>query len=279
MATNHSDLSDARNFAQSLSTSALSNGQPQLASQIASLQLPDINSKTFTEDLQKYNTQLGTLQGQMTQNPSTALDIQLKKAQIAKIYSDIGSANNTDPATVAGWVQNINSGKAKLSDIPAGLKSAVSTALSQTQTSQTAIQTLQDMVTNNHGFTGAVGAKGFSSLFGILSHPIAGTAAADFKNQFDQTVNSIVLPNLDVLHGLGRVTDREFQALTSAVTALKLSSSEDEFKKNLNLLQAKIDAKVTESKQSNSQAIPSGTDGTNYGFPGYVSDGTQWVKK
>ena len=25
--------------------------------------------------------------------------------------------------------------------------------------------------------------------------------------------------------------------------------------------------------------IPKGTDGSNYGFPGYVSDGTQWVKK
>ena len=31
--------------------------------------------------------------------------------------------------------------------------------------------------------------------------------------------------------------------------------------------------------QSPSEAIPSGTDGSAYGFPGYVSDGTQWVQK
>lgn len=31
--------------------------------------------------------------------------------------------------------------------------------------------------------------------------------------------------------------------------------------------------------QSSTYIVPEGTDGTTYGFPGYVSDGTQWVKK
>lgn len=36
---------------------------------------------------------------------------------------------------------------------------------------------------------------------------------------------------------------------------------------------------IPSSQPSNSNVIPKGTDGTAYGFPGYVSDGTQWVSK
>lgn len=44
--------------------------------------------------------------------------------------------------------------------------------------------------------------------------------------------------------------------------------------------QAIADAKNSPSSNVNtSNSIPNGTDGSSYGFPGYVSDGTQWVPK
>lgn len=65
LATNHSDLADARNFAQQLSATATTNGQGSIASQLASLTPPDINSKTFASDLATYNQKVGALQGRI----------------------------------------------------------------------------------------------------------------------------------------------------------------------------------------------------------------------
>lgn len=206
-------------------------------------------------------------------NPS--LDTQIKKAQLAKLKADAVTA---DQSSVASWVTNIKSGTAKLSDVPASLKSAVSQGLAQAgssvsdalSTTKSAIDRLQTMVTNNEGFSGAVGAKGLSSFFGLKGSPVAGTKAADFKNQFEQVINSTVLPNLDILRGLGRVTQKEFDTLKSAVTALSLSSSEDEFKKNLNLIQAKIDAKVTEGASGSGVSVTD-PNGVVHNFPDQAS--------
>ncbi len=79
----------------------------------------------------------------------------------------------------------------------------------------------------------AVGAKGLSSGFGLASKPAPGTKARDFTDKFETFKNQIVLPNLDMLKGLGRVTDREFQALTSSINAIDRSMSEDQFKTEL----------------------------------------------
>ncbi len=74
LATNQSNLADARNFAQSLSTTATANGQGQIASQLASLTPPDINSKTFASDLATYNSKVGALQKQIVPKSTTATE-------------------------------------------------------------------------------------------------------------------------------------------------------------------------------------------------------------
>lgn len=191
----------------------------------------------------------------------------------------------TNPV-VDAWVQNINSGKSKLSDITGNpsLKNMVTEGLASsggnagdilTTTSQS-LKELNDMVDNNNGFTSAVGFKGIQGGFG---HPFAGSSAANFDAKLNQVKNDVILPNLTLLHGLGRVTDREFQALTSAVTSLGTNLSEGAFKEELKNITDRIAEKVKEAPtgKNNTQTIPKGTDGAAYGFPGYVSDGTQWV--
>lgn len=93
VATNQSNLSDARNFAQSLSTTAMTNGQANIASQLASLAVPDINSKTFTADLQKYNEQVATLQGQI--RPKSTTGGVVEPGDNPQLYTGLSSATAT----------------------------------------------------------------------------------------------------------------------------------------------------------------------------------------
>lgn len=195
-----------------------------------------------------------------------------------------GGSSNTSGTTyqpgtnpsVDNWAQNIKSGTAKLSDVPADLKTSVSSALAQTGSSQNdilgttvkSLKELQDMVDNNNGFEAAVG------LPDALSHPVnfvealftgsqgsqlPGTQAADFVAKLNQVKNDVILPNLNLLHGLGRVTDREFQALTSAVTALGPNLSESQFKTELKNITDQINAKAGQSSGSQSSGSGGGS--------------------
>lgn len=190
------------------------------------------------------------------------------------------SGTSTGGAYVAGsnpiadsWVQNINSGKAKLSDLTGNpsLKNLVAQGIASTGSSSNdilttttqSLQELNDLVANNQGFSGAVGAKGLSSLFGLKSTPIAGTAAANFDAKLNQVKNDVILPNLTLLHGLGRITDREFQSLSSAITSLSTNLSESDFKTELKNVTDTINSKIASSHSNSSGGTPiTAPDGT-----------------
>lgn len=189
--------------------------------------------------------------------------IRASNAAAAKDYAAINGTGASDPATVLAWAQNIRSGTAKLSDITGSpaLKSAVSLALSQGGSSQSdilattqgSIKELQDMVDKNKGFSGIGGAVGLTaSLTGAGKIP--GTPGADFNAKLNQVKNDVILPNLTLLHGLGRVTDREFQALTSAVTALSPNESPGQFKTDLKTISDQIAAKAAAQPALNTPA-------------------------
>jgi hypothetical protein len=79
------------------------------------------------------------------------------------------------------------------------------------------------------GKAGAVGAKGPMSLFGLKDQPFAGTAAADFVANFDNLMSMIALPNLELMRGLGAMSDREFNNIAASASALKRDMSEQAF--------------------------------------------------
>lgn len=93
---NQTDLTDARNFAQSLSTTATGNGQGSVASQLASLIPPDINSKTFQSDLATYNSKVAALQNQIKAKSTTE---QISQSTIANVNSQLSSAKGSDGYT------------------------------------------------------------------------------------------------------------------------------------------------------------------------------------
>lgn len=214
---------------------------------------------------------------------NSAEDNKLKSAQIAKIYNDMST---TDISSAADWVKNIQSGVAKLSDVPAGLKTAVSSGLANGNpqgvnailtTTQNSLKTLNDFVDENHGFTAAVGAKGLTGagplglvgqLFGYEGSPIAGTQAADFDAKLKQVVNDVVLPNLTILHGLGRVTDREFQSLQSSITSLNPNLSESEFKNELKSVTDFVNQKINDTNTHNGIQLPTPQNQGNGNYNG-----------
>jgi hypothetical protein len=189
--------------------------------------------------------------------------------------SSTGGAGSYQPGanpTVDSWVTNVAAGTAKLSDVPNNLLNSVSQGLAATHgsaddivaTTKQSLQELQTMVDNNQGFTSAVGAKGLSSFFGIKGSPLAGSAAANFDAKLKQVVNDVVLPNLKVLHGLGRVTDREFQALSNSVTALGTNLSETQFKTELKDITDRVNQAQNATPQGVSVQTP---DGQTHTFP------------
>lgn len=211
---------------------------------------------------------------------NSKVDNALKRAQIAEIMA---KATPADLSSAASWVKDIKNGTAKISDVPEALKSAVAVGLangaestnSLLTTSKASLDELNAMVNEGPGllgtiyndvkgvipggdllpsagtgFTSAVGAKGLSSFFGLKEKPLAGTQAAAFDAKLNQVKNDVIIPNLNLLHGLGRITDREFQALSSAVTSLSTDLPEDQFKTELKNVTDRVNQKITDNQDS-----------------------------
>lgn len=97
-----------------------------------------------------------------------------------------------------------------------------------------------DTLEKSPGFAGAVGARGPSSLFGMLSEPLPGTNAAGYRSYIDSLKAQLTLPKLEFLRGLGQMSDREFKAMSASVTALNDRMSEVAFKKELGVIRANL---------------------------------------
>lgn len=84
------------------------------------------------------------------------------------------------------------------------------------------------------GFSGSVGAKNASFLFGAKSQPFAGTKEADFMAMLDQLKGGAFLQAFQSLKGGGPITDLEGEKATQAIVRAQNSQSEDGFRKSMN---------------------------------------------
>lgn len=83
------------------------------------------------------------------------------------------------------------------------------------------------------GFSGSVGAKNQSYLFGLMSNPVAGTKEADFKAMLEQVQGAAFLQAFERLKGGGQITQIEGEKATQAIIRAQQSQSEDGFKKSM----------------------------------------------
>jgi hypothetical protein len=84
------------------------------------------------------------------------------------------------------------------------------------------------------GFSGSVGAKNASFLFGVKGQPFAGTKEADFMAMLDQLKGGAFLQAFQSLKGGGPITDVEGQKATEAIVRAQNSQSEEGFRKSMN---------------------------------------------
>lgn len=115
-----------------------------------------------------------------------------------------------------------------------------------------AVALIQDLKTMS-GKAGAVGAKGPSSLFGIMSKPMAGTDAAAYTAKVDRLKALLTVPNLQNMRGLGHMSDREFATMQSVAAALDRGMPEDQWDAEMSRVEEVMKNVAARASQGNTQ--------------------------
>lgn len=215
-------------------------------------------------------------------------------------YVAVGN-NGSTPSTVAyeaganptvdSWANRIQSGQAKITDIPAtqaSLRNEVTKALdamgnsadgrpTTTELGKAALNTAQGLLDKFDARTGtsAVGKSGIFDSFGYGLIP--GTDRANFVTDFNSLKSQLSLEGVKYLKGQGQVSDAERALLAQAITKLSLSQSEDEFKKTLQGIISRLQGSGNSDTTSDSPSAGANSsssapltikaaDGNTYGF-------------
>ena len=155
-------------------------------------------------------------------------------------------------AMVDAWAERIQSGQAKITDIPAsqaGLRNQVMVALQTmgnsadgkptvTEMGKSALATANDLLTKFNSGGGYNNAVGKTAVLNWMAFP--GTQRKDFMITYQSLKDQLSLDAVKYLKGQGQVSDAERALLASAVTKLSLSQSEEDFKKTLNSIISKL---------------------------------------
>lgn len=152
----------------------------------------------------------------------------------------------------------------------------------QLEGNQRIIQSVDNLLPQISGYT-----AGFN---GVALSKIPGSSAYNFKAQLDTLKSNIAFGALTQMReasktggALGQISDAEERLLSSTLGALDPGQSPSVLTTQLQQIKDSItrwnDAASGSGNSTTSGAIPAGTDGATYGYPGYVSDGSQWVAK
>jgi len=176
--------------------------------------------------------------------------LQTEKLQQSKIRADLAasaSGTTTQAAQtpeVQAWVKNINSDKAKLSDVPANIKNAVALGLANSESLSPAVtekinasQAVYDLAETLKTMSGKSASVGFGIGKSLLrvEEPIAGTSRANYTATFNQLKDSLASANLDKLKGA--MSDKDIEFLRNVATSLNLNMSEKAFDAELKKIQ------------------------------------------
>lgn len=92
------------------------------------------------------------------------------------------------------------------------------------------VTALIDRLLTHPGLSGATGAKNWSSGFGLVDKPIAGSAEADFTALLSTAEAKEFLQGFEVLKGGGSITEAEGTKATAAMENLSRAQSDDQMR-------------------------------------------------
>lgn len=169
---------------------------------------------------------------------------------------------------VDAWVNNIKNNQAKFSDVPKNLLNAVSAGLNAVGSGSDQINALTAQLKTAFsnidpsaaaGFHGAIGTNLGENLaaltLGFVHAPrtTGGFESAGYIDKLKQFSSLLTLPNINILKGMGRVSNTEFLTLQSALTVLNpenVNMPESQFIEQYNLLSPVISKLVTEADKT-----------------------------
>lgn len=157
--------------------------------------------------------------GSYSMSPADKLDLKVKEATLANIYSQIEERKN--PALTP-------TEQSKQNEVLAQEKTKVDTF--------TNVATLANKLLNNPKLPRAVGLSTYTTL--------PGTSAYDFKQTANQLINTLAAANLDKMKGA--MSDKDIQFLRNIESNLSLGMSEQGFKDELNRIKRNVTNKLKE---------------------------------
>tara|TARA_R110002033_G_scaffold162485_2_gene199198 strand:+ start:4223 stop:5407 length:1185 start_codon:yes stop_codon:yes gene_type:complete len=125
-----------------------------------------------------------------------------------------------------------------------------------------------NQIETHPGFSSAIGAKGASSLFGAFDEPISGTDAAGVAALIETLEAQNFLTAIGQFKsagGAGALSDNEGKKLGAALTNLKRSQSENDFRKSLSVIKGLVKKQVSRAKGQVSKefSLEESTSNTN----------------
>lgn len=129
------------------------------------------------------------------------------------------------------------------------------------------------------GFSGSVGFKGASSLFGLKKEPIAGTNEAGFNAEYNALKSLLTLDNIGKLKGV--LSDTDMKVLSQAASSLDLNMPEKDFRNELNRVKSVMSKvpKVQKIGVKNEQSIDEDSHPSKPDSFGYTIGQKRFSKK
>ncbi len=102
------------------------------------------------------------------------------------------------------------------------------------------LDTIKSLKAETTGKSGSIGLKNWTSAFGLRDEPAEGSPEADYAFKVKQLISLLTLPELELMKGLGQMSDREFNTLSSAATTLNRDLSEKAFDAEIDRVESSL---------------------------------------
>lgn len=170
--------------------------------------------------------QQATLQGKQ-------MDRQLKMMEMEEKRLDRQLRRETDTLKRQELQQKLETSQQKRQE---AVQMKETQAMDAYQAGQETLNLIDD-IRNHPGFGSYVGAKGGSSLFGLLDSPIGGTDAAGVAGKIETLQSKNFMNAITQMKGMGSLSDAEGKKVAAAVSALSPDMSETDFKQSLDTIE------------------------------------------
>jgi len=196
-----------------------------------------------------------------THNEETRFDELIKQSDPlyqAQLASALNASTGVYTAganpAVDGWIKQINAGAAKISDVPAALKSIVIQGLSGDDQKSSQLKT--DAATSAQQLLARLssGGSGFGVGVGSVLPVIPGSKTADFVRNLDNLKSLLSLDNVKYLKGQGQISDAERKLLADSATQLDRTQSPDQFRQTLTSIVTALNGANAGAPDSGSQS-------------------------